>query len=307
MSERSPADPLGGQTALVTGASGFLGSALVRRLTAAGARVVGTSRAGRRDSELEVSWWEGALDSDSAARGLVGDVRPDVIYHFAGRSTAAPDLELVGETFESLLASTVRLLTAASEIGCRRIVLAASLTEPRSGDNEAVPASPYAAAKWAASTYARMFHTLYGTPVVLVRPYLVYGPGQDRRKLVPYAASCLLRGEAPKLAGGRLQADWVYIDDVVEGFAAAGWRAGIEGKSFDLGWGDLVSVREVVEKLVALVGVDVEPDFGALPERPHEAIRIADADAAERQLGWTPRVSLDEGLARTIAWVREWA
>ena len=70
-------------------------------------------------------------------------------------------------------------------MGCRRIVLVGSLTEPEPGDTDAAPGSPYAAAKWASSAYGRMFHALYRAPVVIIRPFMTYGPRQDRRKLIP--------------------------------------------------------------------------------------------------------------------------
>jgi len=84
--------------------------------------------------------------------------------------------------------STVNLLTVAANIGCRRIVLLASLEEPEPGHTDAAPA-PYAAAKWTSGTYGRMFHKLYQTPVVLVRPFMTYGPRQDVRKIIPLLPS----------------------------------------------------------------------------------------------------------------------
>jgi len=112
--------------------------------------------------------------------------------------------------------STVNLLTVAANIGCRRIVLLASLEEPEPGHTDAAPASPYAAAKWTSGTYGRMFHKLYQTPVVLVRPFMTHGPRQDVRKIIPLLPSPL-QDQAPKLASGQRQVDWIYVDDVIEG------------------------------------------------------------------------------------------
>jgi len=109
--------------------------------------------------------------------------------------------------------STVNLLTVAANIGCRRIVLLASLEEPEPGHTDAAPASPYAAAKWTSGTYGRMFHKLYQTPVVLVRPFMTYGPRQDVRPCY----HLLLQDQAPKPASGQRQVDWIYVDDVIEG------------------------------------------------------------------------------------------
>lgn len=299
------ADSLSGSVALVTGASGFLGSNLCQRLVDSGAEVHATSRAARTSDDDRLRWWQSDLASDESARALVREIRPDVIFHLAGQVSAAPDVSLVVPAFRSLLASTLNLLAAVEELGGARVVLTGSLTEPRSSGDEVVPSSPYAAAKWASTAYARMFHALYGTPAVIVRPFMTYGPGQNPEKLVPHVILSLLRGASPKLASGRWSADWVYVDDVIDGFLLAATRAGIDGKTIDLGSGELTSTREIVEKVVARIDPRIDPEFGALPDRPAEEVRIADVTAAKAALGWEPRTSLDRGLEQTIAWYRD--
>jgi nucleoside-diphosphate-sugar epimerase len=298
------ADSLAGSVALVTGASGFLGANLCRRLVDAGAEVHATSRAARTSDHARLRWWQSDLASDGTARSLLREIRPDLIFHLAGQVSAAPDASLVLPAFHSLLGSTLNLLAAADELGSGRVVLTGSLTEPRSSGDEVVPSSPYAAAKWAGTAYARMFHALYGTPAVIVRPFMAYGPGQGPEKLVPHVILSLLRGVSPKLASGRWSADWIYVDDVIDGFVLAARRAGIDGKTIDLGSGALTSTRELVEKLVARIDPRAEPQFGALPDRPAEEVRIADVAFAKAALGWEPRTSLDRGLEQTIAWYR---
>ncbi|MEP6935989.1 MAG: SDR family NAD(P)-dependent oxidoreductase, partial [Nitrospirota bacterium] len=146
------------QKVLVTGGSGFLGSHLCRRLVELGAEVHATSRATRAEQKSGFRWWQTDLADMTAARDLLATIKPDVIYHLAGFVGASPARELVAPTFHSLLLSTVNLLTAVTEIGCRRLILIGSLTEPEATKAEATPVSPYAAAKWAASGYGRMFH-----------------------------------------------------------------------------------------------------------------------------------------------------
>jgi nucleoside-diphosphate-sugar epimerase len=197
-------------------------------------------------------------------------------------------------------------MAAASEIGCRRIVLTNSLEEPDPGDPAAVPSSPYAAAKWASSGYARMFHALYQLPVVILRLFMVFGPAQqDPGKLIPYVTRCLLRGEAPRLTSGQRDVDWIYVDDVVDGIIAAADASKVEGKTIDVGSGELVSIRDVVEQLVCLINPAVQPVFGALPERPLEQVRKANVAVALAQMGWKPKTSLTEGLENTVNWLRQ--
>ena len=290
--------------ALVTGASGFLGSNLCRRLLDDGAEVHATSRSARTSDHPRLRWWQSDLASEGSARALLREIRPDVVFHLAGQVSAAPGLPLVQPAFHSLLGSTVNLLGAVAQEGCRRVVLTGSLTEPWTDGPEVAPTSPYAAAKWASSAYARMFHALYGTPVVILRPFMAYGPGQRAEKLVPHVILSLLDGTPPKLASGDFTADWIYVDDVIEGFARAASQQGIEGATLDLGTGVMTSTRDLVRRIVARTGSRLEPEFGVVPDRPDEPLRSADVGTAKERLGWQAQISLDDGIDRTIAWFR---
>lgn len=293
---------LHGSRVLVTGASGFLGSHLVHRLRSMGAELYGLSRSRRDASEGQLRWVSVDLCDSRATSELLATIRPDVIFHFGGFVTATPDMSAVRPTFESLLASTVNLLAAATECGCRRVILPGSMTEPPIAAGQVTPMSPYMAAKWAASTYARMFRALYRTPVVIVRSSMTYGPGQPATRLVPQVVTALLRGEAPKLSSGKMEADWTYIDDMTDGILAAGLAPDVEGLTIDLGTGHVTTAREVVELVVDLLGTTIRPIFGALPDRPGERSHPADTRAARERLGWTATTSLRDGLRRTIEW-----
>lgn len=295
---------LHGRRVLVTGASGFLGSHLVRRLRLMGAELYALSRSRREPSEGQLRWLSADLADSRATSELVAAVRPDVIFHFGGYVTATPDMSAVRPTFESLLASTVNLLTAATESGCRRVILPGSMMEPPIAAQQVTPMSPYMAAKWAASTYARMFYALYRTPVVIVRSSMTYGPGQPATRLVPHVVTALLRGEAPKLSNGRMEADWTYIDDMTDGLLAAALAPGIEGLTIDLGTGQVTTAREVVELVIDLLGTAIRPVYGALPDRPGERSHPADTRTARERLAWNATTSLRDGLRRTIDWFK---
>jgi UDP-glucose 4-epimerase len=295
-----------GEKVLVIGATGFLGSHLLRRLSAEGLDAHGTSRSERPPAEGAARWWRADLTEPEEVRALFKAVQPDVVFNMTGFATGAPDLRFVEPTYRANLTTTVNLLTAASACGCRRLFLTGSLTEPEPEDAEAVPTSPYAASKWAASGYARMFHVLYGLPVVTLRIFMAYGPAQrELKKLVPHVTIALLRGEAPELTNGRSEMDWVYIDDVVEACLAAADAEGIEGQTLDIGSGRVCSVRDVVERLVSITDSQTRPLYGALPDRPSLPVRMADTGSVSRAIGWKPGVDLDEGLKRTVRWYRE--
>jgi UDP-glucose 4-epimerase len=293
-----------GEKVLVTGGRGFLGSHLCRRLLNCGVEVHATSRHPQSQETTQMQWWQADLQDISVARDLLRKIKPDVIYHLAGSVGASPSLELILPTFHSLLLSTVNLLTAVAETGCRRFILTGSLTEPQIGKSEPIPGSPYAASKWAANAYGRMFHELFATPCVIVRPFMTYGPGQDPRKIIPAVILSFLKGEAPRLSSGRWEADWVYVDDVTEGFLKVAVAPQIDGATIDLGSGQLVSVQAIVDQLTEIVGNGLKPLFGALPDRPLEQVRVADIVDTHAKLGWKASISLETGLKQTVEWYR---
>jgi nucleoside-diphosphate-sugar epimerase len=256
---------------------------------------------GERGEDEAIRWVHADLIDIEATQAVFADIRPEIVIHLAARVAGARDVELVPEMLTANLLTTINVLMCALESGCGRVVLAGSVEEPVETSPE--PSSPYAASKWAASGYARMFHALYGSPTVELRISMAYGPGQrDEQKLVPYTTLSLLRGEPPRLTSGSRGVDWIYIDDVVDAFVRASSVDGIDGEAIDVGSGSLVTIREVVERIAALIDTRIEPDFGAVPDRVHEISFAADLGAAKKLLGWEPATPLDTGLQRTVEW-----
>jgi len=291
---------------LVTGASGFVGAKLCERLESVGATVLGLSRSEPTDGNPPKDWLRADLGDPSSADAAIRHARADVIIHAAGHVWGTPSPDVIVPTLHSNLLGTVNLLSAAQNAGVGRVILTGTMMEPDFLGADGVPNSPYAASKWAGSVYGRMFHALYDLPVVNLRLFMVYGPGDgDERKLIPTIVQSLLRGDAPPLSSGRWEVDWVYIDDVVDAYLCAAVADGVEGRTFDVASGQLASIRRVAETLTELVGNGVRPRFGARPDRPNEVARVADVGAAQEHLGWRASVSLEEGLRRTIEWHAE--
>lgn len=278
-----------------------MGWHLCKALTAVGAEVHGLSRTACVDNLVPgCEAWAVDLTDIEAVRAALSKIQPQLIYHLAGMVTARQDLDLVLPMLQNNLVGTVHLLLTVAEIGCERMVIVGSSEEPTDG----TPTSPYAAAKAAASMYARMFNKVYSLPVVVVRPFMTYGPRQEPTKLIPYTILALLRGESPRLSSGRRVCDFVYVLDIVRGLLKVGVEPDLEGQTLDLGTGKGTSVREVVEFLVELSGSASLPLFGALPDRLDERPQIADRDATRRLLDWEPLWSLRDGLMETIEWYR---
>jgi nucleoside-diphosphate-sugar epimerase len=296
-------EPFDGRVVLVTGGLGFIGGALVRSLTQAGAEIHTASRR-PLESTGESRHWRMDLSEAEAVASLVRAVRPHYVFHLASHVMGAPDLHHVLPAFQGNLQTTVNLLSALAEVGCGRMITTGSLLEPENGART-IPNSPYAAAKWAASDYARMFHALYGFPVAIARVFMGYGPGQqDETKLVPYVIRCVLRGDAPKISSGTHRIDWIFVEDVVTGLMMLAAAPGVDGKSVDLGSGSVLATRELVDTICMLMKTGIRPEYGALPDRPLEPLRIADTKESLRLIGWSPTIQLAEGLPQTIDWYR---
>jgi nucleoside-diphosphate-sugar epimerase len=288
---------------LVTGASGFIGARLCQALLAKSAEVHGVSRRAQAGDGLH--WWHADLAEPGAVNRIMNEIRPDIVFHLASHVSGRRDVDTVLPTLRNNLVTTVNILTAACTVGQPRVLLAGSMEEAGLGDPDQVPGSPYAAAKTASTGYGRMFHALYELPVVNLRTFMVYGPGQqDDLKLIPHVTKALQRGESPRLSSGNRRIDWIYIDDVVGGYLAAAVADYADGTPIAIGSGKLVTIRSVVEQLVELTGSQVRPEFGALPDRPMEHVRCADVGLTRELIGWGPRVSLRSGLADTVRWLR---
>jgi nucleoside-diphosphate-sugar epimerase len=294
-------DAFGGRVALVTGASGFLGWHLSTALDALGAITYRVSRNVARDAGAPEDRQLGIDVTDAqAVRAAVVNIKPDFVFHLAGLSTASEDRSLVLPTLQVNLCGTVNLLQAVADAGCRRIVLVCSAEEARAATGSSVPASPYGASKTAMALYGRMFHRLYGVPVVMIRPMMAYGPRQGQSKLIPYVIRSLLRNESPRLTNGMRACDFVYVDDVVRAFLMAATAEGVLGDTFDIGTGESTRIRDLVQLLTAIVPSSAHPEFGALPDRVEDPMGATDHIAARQRLGFEAAWTLKDGLHRTV-------
>jgi nucleoside-diphosphate-sugar epimerase len=295
-----------GKRVLITGGTGFIGSHLSDLISRTDAELIVVSRTARSRADVSGEWLRADLADMRTTEDIVQSVEPDLIFHLASYVSGSRELSAVQSTLRNNLLTTVNLLTALGGISFDRVILAGSMEEPAPGDPRRFPCSPYAASKWACSGYARMFHHLYGMPIAIARIFMVYGPGQrDLRKLIPYVILSLLKNETPRLSSGKRPVDWIYVEDVVGGLLSMGIAPGIDGQALDLGSGQMITIGDVVRRIFDLVETDLEPRFGALPDRAFEQVRVADTESTARKLGWQASTPLDMGLRKTVEWYAE--
>jgi UDP-glucose 4-epimerase len=298
-----------GKRVLVTGAAGFIGQCLVRRLTEARAQVwaglapdESPERVAALPAQVERRVFD-LRDAQQVQAAVIAAV-PQVVFHLAAVGVADPQVDpALALTVNA--GGTVHLLETLRErvAECERIVLTGTCYEY--GAREAVegldPFNAYAASKVAAWAFGRMYWRMYALPIVTVRLFQVYGPGQPAHTLIPAAIDAALAGRDFSMTPGEQERDFIFVEDVVVGMLAAAVAAGIEGESLDLGTGQAHTARQVVECIWATTKAQGQVLPGALPYRPGTAMRmVADAERAARLTGWRATVVLEEGLRQTI-------
>ncbi|MCX7680638.1 MAG: NAD(P)-dependent oxidoreductase [Anaerolineae bacterium] len=297
---------------LITGAGGFIGQHLARRLAEEGAHVYAGVVPGRSPAHIAaLPQTAQVMTCDvrdlEAVRAAVADSAPEFVFHLAAVGVTDPSVEPplalavnVGGTLHLL--ETLRACRS-----LRRVVLVGSSYEygAREAPEGLDPFNIYAASKVAAWALGRAYWREHGLPVVTVRPFQVYGPGQPFCALIPSAIRAALSGADFQMTPGDQERDFIYVDDLVEGLLAAARARDIEGQSLDLGTGQVHKVRRVVEHIWALTGAPGRILAGALPYRPATVMSLAaDAERTAWLTGWRARTKLYEvGLPRTIAWV----
>ena len=162
------------------------------------------------------------------------------------------------------------------------------------------PISPYSFAKVAASQFLQMLHKSDNFPVVILRLFLVYGPGQDINRFLPQVIQgCLMNKHIP-LSHGRQLRDFCFVDDISIGILDALKRHKVKGELINLASGDPISIHKVVEEVREEIGMGI-PEFGKIPFRSGENMQLyADISKAKRLLDWEPKTSFKEGLKKTV-------
>ena len=313
------------QSVLITGAAGFIGSSVAARLAGAGARVTGLdnycdfydpaikrARAAGLRAEHGVEIVEGDIRSRADVDRAFDAATPDAVIHIAAMAGVRPSIENPKLYTEVNLDGTVNMLDASVTAGVGRFLFASSSSVY--GNNEKVPfseddpvdhpISPYAATKRAGELICHTYTHLHALPVTCLRFFTVYGPGQRPDLAIGKFMRLIHEGKpVPMFGDGTTSRDYTYIDDIVDGVLAALDRcAGFN--IYNLGGSSPVSLRELIDAIGSALGKT--PRVEQLPMQPGDVERtFADTSRSARELGFESRVSLEEGLARQWASVRD--
>ena len=301
--------------ALVTGATGFIGANLVRRLLSDGVEVGIVVRQGHRPWRIEQIRSRVKVHTVSLAnRGevfrLIEQLRPNWVFNLAAYGAYSHQTE-VDRMLETNVVSLVNLADAALNVGADAIVQAGSsseygLKDHAPSEDEAVnPNSHYAATKAQASLYCRFLADHAGAPVTVLRIYSAYGPWEEPTRLVPTLVVRGLNRRLPPLVSPKTARDFVYVEDVVEAFVLTAVAGRAPSPLYNIGTGCQSSIASVVETCRAILPTDDKPVWGSMSARSWDTSSwVADPSRAATELGWQPRHTLADGLRRFVEWLQ---
>ena len=306
------------QTVLVTGAGGFIGSHLAEQLVQLGAKTRALVH-----YRGNGSWgWLDESPLKDEMQIIAGDVRDrdlvvsamkgvTVVFHLAALIGIPYSYHAPSSYVDTNIVGTLNVLQAARDLGVERVIHTS--TSEVYGTARYVPIdeshplqgqSPYSASKIGADKLAESFHLSFGLPVVTVRPFNTFGPRQSERAVIPTIITQILSGDTVRLGNLTPTRDLNYVSNTVDAFVLA---ASVSGKTLNIGSGREISIGKLVELIGDLIGRKPKIELDTERTRPEnsEVERLlANATLARETLGWEPKVSLEDGLRKTIDFVR---
>ena len=305
-----------GETALVTGGAGFIGSHLVERLLTEGYRVrvldnfATGSRSNLADVASEIELIEGDIQSYERVHNSVKGC--DLVFHQAALPSVPRSVQDPLTSTAVNVTGTLNVLLASRDEGVRRVIYASSSSVyganselPKREDMATLPLAPYAVSKLAGEGYCRSFNRVYGMDTVALRYFNVFGPGQDPNSqyaaVVPNFITAFLEERAPTVHGdGEQSRDFCFIDNTIDAnLLAAGAGPDVAGEVFNIACGERISLNEMLAELRGYTGREIEATY--VDPRPGDIKHSqADISKAGKGLDYRPRISAEQGLVRAF-------
>jgi UDP-glucose 4-epimerase len=298
---------------LLTGATGFVGANLARRLLSDGHEVHVLARPGRDQWRLEeirqaLVVHDVDLVVAEAVDEAVAQTDPEWVFHLAAYGAYSTQDDL-GQAVQTNVMGTLNLVRACCQRGVAAIVNAGSSSEYGLKDHAPLeselpePNSDYAATKASATIMSSHLARSRGVPLTTLRLYSVYGPFEEPTRLIPALVLCGLRSTLPPLVSPDVARDFVYVDDVTEAFVlAAKQPPGGEGRVYNVATGTQTTVRQAVDAIRRLLPIEVDAKWGSMPDRHWDTnVWVGESGLIREELGWKPR-SFHEGLRLTVDW-----
>lgn len=317
MKRSIPVRTLSDTRVLITGATGFIGRHLCKALVAAGALVYALRRPDSFSSpaewasHLNIEWIEADLCDSDRLKSVIKEAAASHIFHLAAATAVDRGFETAPTMIANNLQGTINLLHALEATSYTCFIQTGSAEEygmataPFRETTFPQPVSAYSASKASATMFCNMYHRTLGCPIIILRPFLVYGPGQPINKLIPQAIQAALKDQPFPMTSGLQTREFTYIDDLISGYLKAATTPEAIGQTINLGTGKTYTILEVVEQIRQLTDSRMKLQVGALPDRVGEIMMYqCDNTKARDLLDWVPETSLTQGLRKTIDWYK---
>jgi len=312
------------KTVLITGAEGFIGSHLTERLLSLGAKV----KALVMYNSFNRWGWIDTFPSGEVNKlnVICGDVREadilkaalkdvDIVFHLAALIAIPYSYASPSSYVKTNIEGTLNLLQTALDSGVEKFlhtstseVYGTAVYVPIDEKHPLQGQSPYSASKIGADMIAESFYRSFGLPVTTLRPFNTYGPRQSMRAIIPTLIVQMINGNKVQLGSLHPVRDFTYVTDTVEGFITVAETDGIHGEVINIGSANGISIGELAKKLIKVMGRNANIECKEKRVRPSKSEvnrLICNNQKAKELIGWQPKVSLDEGLEKTINWFKE--
>lgn len=299
-----------GDRVLIIGGTGFIGTHLTRKCLSFTKNVSMLGFPGKNMDPGAGFIHADLTDKERLANALKG-MKFEYVFNCGGYIDHTPYFKGGRKVIEAHYTGLMNLIDCLDTNSLKGFVQVGSSDEygntpaPQKESVREAPISPYSLAKVNASHFIQTLARTEAFPGIVVRFFLVYGPGQDQKRFLPQIISACLRSEPFKTSLGVQLRDFCYIDDIVDGMILAATTEKARGHIINIASGKPVKIKRMIETVVRITGGGT-PQWGAHPYREGENMALyADVSAAKRLLGWKPKVALEEGLARTIEYFRD--
>jgi len=303
--------------ALISGAAGFIGSHLCTSLEKNGWHVTALDLP-------QANWWRHAeltinpirieinLADSLSLKHICKNNYFDCVFHLSAMTDVSRDVKLLDVLIQENIITTNNLLSLLKD-HAGRIIIVGTCEEYGNGavpfleEQREIAVSPYSWSKICATHLAELYRRIFEAPVMVVRPFLTYGPLQTNNMFVPATIRAALQGESLMMTKGEQTRDFNFVSDIVDGLVRMAEVINCEEYILNLGSGIETTIASVAQLIYQLCGSKNQPCLGSIPYRPGETMHFyCDNQRAQKILNWRPRVTLREGLMRTIEWYRNY-
>jgi UDP-glucose 4-epimerase len=302
---------------LVVGGAGFIGTHLTQALLAAGARVYCAVRHPAKvehsiapEMEGRLSFLECDVRDRTQVQTVIETSSPQIVFNLASAPRLGNSMEEYRAQCDTTFGGVLNLVVSVMSLSEPPLLIQLGSSEeygrgmpPFEETQPDDPISPYSLAKSTATKFLTLSSQKSGVPAIVVRPTVVYGPGQRGDMFIPYLLKHYCANQVPELTPGGQTRDFVYIDDAIAGLLAAGLHPECVGEVFNISSGEGVELKVVASAAAQLSRYSGDKGLGRKEYRPNEVMEhCASFRKASYRLDWAPRVNLGEGIKRTVTW-----